>query len=72
MSNKQSHKQIVIPDQSIVITKSVNDQIGYLPPGPISNESLFEKINPNLLPLSESSRLKRGLLLNQDYRKVNK
>jgi hypothetical protein len=26
-----------------VINKSENDRIGILPPGPISNESLFEK-----------------------------
>lgn len=62
VSNKNSHKQQVYHDPSIVINKSENDRIGILPPGPISNESLFEKplaLGMNAAP--EQSKLKRNL-----------
>ena len=67
VSNKHSHKQQVYHDPSIVISKSENERIGILPPGPISNESLFER---SLMP--EQQKLRRNLQLNIDYRKVNK
>ena len=47
-----------------------------MPPGPISNECLFEKVPIISNPVETSkgkyaTRIKRGLIVNKDYRGVN-
>lgn len=46
-----------------IVRKSQNERIGVLPPGPISNYYLFKRGGEDV---------KCGLVLNQDYRGVNK
>ena len=45
---------------------SPNKEIGVLPPGPICNKDLFEKTKEGF------PTIKEGLILNEDYRGVNK
>lgn len=52
-----------------MLRKSDNDKIGILPPGPISNDSLFEKESTKG---DDVLRVRKGLLLNVDYRGVPK
>lgn len=45
------------------LRRSENDKVGILPPGPISNDTLFEKLGKNS-ETSKDPKLKRGLVLN--------
>jgi|LauGreDrversion4_2_1035121.scaffolds.fasta_scaffold120952_2 hypothetical protein len=54
------------------LRKSENDKIGIMPPGPISNDCLFEKISPLSAKSGETRILKSGLVLNKEYRGVNR
>ena len=47
------------------VRKSENHKIGVLPPGPINNEDLFERVGDEL-------RVRQGLAINKEYRGVNK
>lgn len=51
----------------MIVRKSINEQIGILPPGPISNDDLFIKINSG-----KEYHVREGLEINKHYRGVNK
>lgn len=70
MQNKisRSAEQRLIKD----IRVSPNKQIGILPPGPIQNLSLFieEEKSPLLQPELILPRVKKGLVMEKDYKTV--
>lgn len=64
----------------LMLRISENEKVGILPPGPISNDSLFVKAKPTTsqstfegaLQQQKTLRVRKGLELNKDYRGVNK
>lgn len=66
----------------MLLRKSENNKIGILPPGPISNDCLFERIpssqadnnvfSKGMIGGQTPLRIKKGLQLNRDYRGVNR
>ncbi|TNV82503.1 hypothetical protein FGO68_gene3499 [Halteria grandinella] len=61
VSNKVSSGASI--ESQAQLRRSESEKIGILPPGPISNDSLFEKVG-------DVMRVRRGLELNVDYRGV--
>ena len=60
-------------DQAKFMRRSANQRLGFLPPGPISNECLFIKVSSDQSPaLPNNIEVKQGLQLNKDYRGVNR
>jgi hypothetical protein len=48
------------------VRRSENERVGILPPGPINNDDLLEKDAHGVM------RIREGLVVNRDYRGVNK
>ena len=75
ISNRVNFKHISDPlmDQELFKSQlriSENERIGILPPGPVNNEVLFQKVTDN--EGNASLVLREGLEINKQYRSVNK
>ena len=66
ISNKISNSSSFSREVKDRVNVSPNKEIGVLPPGPICNKDLFEKTKEGF------PTIKEGLILNEDYRGVNK
>ena len=66
ISNKISNSSAFSQAVKDRVNFSTNKEIGVLPPGPICNKDLYENIKEGF------PTIKEGLVLNEDYRGVNK